>query len=108
MISARLQIKPATKEQTYRSGRLGTIHASYDELVELFGEPHDCTKDGQWFSSDGKIRVEWAFVIKGDEGRVFTIYDYKSQWPLDKIKQWNLGGKDVKIKDSLALMLKVE
>jgi hypothetical protein len=39
---------------------------------------------------------------------LFTIYDFKSKWPLDQIGQWSLGGKNQKVKDPLSLILKVE
>ena len=50
----------------------------------------------------------WAFLIKGKADMLFTIYDYKSQYPLDQIKQWSLGGKNDKVKDSLSMLLLVE
>lgn len=108
MIDANLRLKPATRKQTYNSGRIGTIHASYDELKRVLGEPHDCTKFGDWESGDGKVRVEWAFLINGKLDMLFTIYDYKSNYPLERIKQWSLGGKNPKVKDPLALILLVE
>ena len=55
-----------------------------------------------------KVRVEWAFLIKGKADMLFTIYDYKSKCPLDQIKQWSLGGKNEKVKDSLSMLLLVE
>lgn len=108
MINAQLKLKPATRKQTYNSSRIGTIHASFEELKKVLGEPHDCTKDGDWESGDGKVRVEWAFLIDGKSDMLFTIYDYKSRWPLEQIGQWSLGGKNPKVKDPLALILLVE
>jgi len=108
MIKAELKLKPATRKATIGSSRLGTIHASFEDLKRLFGEPHDCTKDGKWQSADGKIRAEWAFLIRGKRDMIFTIYDYKSRYPLDQIKQWSLGGKSQKVKDPLSLLLLVE
>ena len=108
MILAKFKVKPATRKATYGSGRIGTIHASFEELKRFFGEPHNCTQDGKWRSADGKVRVEWAFLIMGKADMVFTIYDYKSRHPLDQIKQWNLGGKNPKVKDSLSLLFPVE
>lgn len=103
-----LKIRLATKKQTFRTGRIGTIHATFEELKQRLGEPHDCTKEGEWESGDNKIRVEWAFLIKGKKELVFTIYDYKSRYPLEQIKQWSLGGKNKKVKDYLCKILLVE
>lgn len=108
MIKAELKLKPATRKATMGSSRIGTIDASFEELKSLFGEPHDCTKDGEWQSADGKVGAEWAFLIGGKRDMVFTIYDYKSNCPLDQVKKWSLGGKNPKVKDSLSLLLMVE
>ncbi len=108
MTKEKIKLKPATKKQTYQSSRIGTVHASFEELKKVLGKPHDCTKEGDWESGDKKIRVEWAFIINNKPSMVFTIYDYKSRWPLEQIKQWSLGGKDLKVKNSLALILLVE
>ncbi|MCX6795793.1 MAG: hypothetical protein NT165_03680 [Candidatus Falkowbacteria bacterium] len=108
MINAQLKLKPATRKQTYGSGRIGTIHASLDDLKRVLGEPHDCTQEGDWESGDGKVRVEWAFLINGKSDMLFTIYDYKSNYPLVQMKQWSLGGKNIKVKDPLSLILLVE
>jgi len=103
-----LKFKPATRKQTYGTSRVGTIHASFEELKEKLGEPHDCTKEGDWESGDNKVRVEWAFLINGNKNLIFTIYDYKSRFPLDQIKQWSLGGKSNEVKDYLSKLLLVE
>lgn len=108
MFYAQLPLKPAIKKETYQTGRIGTIHASFQELIDVLGEPHDCTHEGEWYSGDKKIRAEWAFMINGDPDLIFTVYDYKSRHPIDKLKQWSLGGKDPKVKDPLSLLLKVE
>lgn len=108
MISAKLKLKPATRKQTFNSSRIGTIHASFEELKKVLGEPHDCTKPGEWESGDNKVRIEWAFMINNKPSMVFMVYDYKSRWPLEQIGQWSLGGKNQKIKDPLSLILKVE
>lgn len=108
MILMKFKVKPATRKATEGSSRIGTIHASFEELKNLFGEPHDRTKEGKWQSADGKVRVEWAFLIKGKADMLFTIYDYKSKYPLDQVRQWSLGGKSLKVKDSLSLLLLVE
>lgn len=108
MINSKLKLKPATRKETCGSSRIGTIHASFEELKTILGEPHDCTKEGDWESGDHKVRVEWAFLINGEKEKLFTVYDYKSGWPLEQIGQWSLGGKNLEVKDSLSLILKVE
>ena len=108
MITAELKLKPATRMATVGSSRIGTVHASFEELKKVFGEPHNCKDDGKWRSLDGKVRVEWAFQIGGKKDMLFTIYDYKSRYVLDQIKQWSLGGKSQKVKDPLSLLVLVE
>lgn len=108
MIDAKLKIKPAKRKDIYGSSRIGTIHASFDDLKKILGEPHDCTQESEWESDDHKVRVEWAFIIGNDKNLVFTVYDYKGRYPLDQIKQWSLGGKDPKVKDPLSSILTVE
>ncbi len=98
----------AKLKETYGTSRIGTIHATYDELVDALGQPHDRTAQGEWESADNKIRVEWAFIINNDKKLIFTIYDYKSRYLLDKIKQWSLGGGSDEVKEYLKEMLLVE
>lgn len=108
MTKEKIKLRPATKKQTYQSSRIGTVHASFEELKKVLGEPHDCTKEGDWESGDKKIRVEWAFIINNKPSMVFTIYDYKSRWPLEQIKQWSLGGKACEVKKHLSEILLIE
>jgi hypothetical protein len=67
----------------------GNIHnTTYNELVELFGEP---TYD--WGSDGDKVQVEW--VIRFKDGTIATIYDWKCyDIPVENITEWNIGGKD--------------
>jgi hypothetical protein len=108
MDKEKIKFIPATRKQTYGSSRIGTIHASFEELKKVLGEPHDCTKLGEWESGDKKVRVEWAFLINNNRTKLFTIYDYKSNYSLEQIKQWSLGGKDPKVKNLLSMILLVE
>lgn len=72
-------------KKTYRSGRVGTLKATYEEIIEVLGEP--CFGE----SSDGKIRAEW--VIRFDDGILATIYDYKQYGtPLEEVTSWSIGG----------------
>ena len=107
-MTTKLNLRPATRKETFYSGRIGTIHASFEELKAVFGEPHDCRLPGEWESGDGKIRIEWAFVINQNKKMVFTIYDYKESMPLEEVREWSLGGKDAKIKVLLGMILDIE
>ncbi len=91
------QIKFVKARATDRkgSGGRGRMMADYETLVQAFGKPHDCTKEGPWRSGDNKIRAEWAFKAfhKGKQ-IVLTIYDYKEyDRPVEKVTQWSIGLK---------------
>jgi hypothetical protein len=61
----------------------GYISATYDQLVERFGQP-----DG----GGDKTTVEWCLAF--EDGTVATIYDWK-EWetPLGKYN-WHIGGRN--------------
>jgi hypothetical protein len=61
----------------------GLIYASYDQLVKKFGPPYRG-------SPDGKVKAEWDLNING---KVVTIYDYKSSLPAKQNVVWHIGGK---------------
>jgi len=103
-----MKYRPAKLKETYGTSRIGTVHASYDELVEVLDQPHDRVLRGEWESADNKIRVEWAFVINDNEKLIFTIYDYKSRYELDQVKQWSLGGRSDDVKKYLSKILLIE
>ena len=50
------------------SFKVGEITACYADLVQLFGEPYK--------SDDHKVSGIW--YLKGDNGEVITVYDWKS------------------------------
>jgi hypothetical protein len=90
----KLQFKPATFKDTFKTGFHGYLNISYQELVDKLGEPHDRTKEGEWQSLDQKVRVEWAFKSKNKKyGTVLTIYDYKEYRPITEVNQWHVGIK---------------
>lgn len=69
----------------------GYIRASYDQLVNVFGEPMFGPSDE---SDDDKISCEWVITF-GDKSRtVATIYDWKtySGTPMEEY-DWHVGGK---------------
>jgi hypothetical protein len=64
----------------------GTINASYDRLVETFGEPVRFTPE----QTDGKVQVEWA--MKFTDGTLATIYDWKEEKTASAVTEWHVGG----------------
>ena len=64
----------------------GYIKTTYDEIVEVFGEP-------RYTGGDDKVTTEWDLEFEvDDEYVVATIYD----WKLDKTPfgeyRWHIGG----------------
>lgn len=91
LIGVRVHVEPATRKETIGTGFKGYIEgASYKELVRVFGHPDPDTAE----TSDGKMRVEWIGRILG---MIFTIYDYKDDRPIDKIRDWHVGGKEAAV-----------
>ena len=62
--------------------RVGTLEASEEELIALFGPPHERT-------TGGKTSMEWHLKF-GDT--VATIYDYKG-------RRWSIGGHHTAARD---------
>ena len=68
----------------------GEIHLSFQDLVDIFGQPED-------ISSTGKSDVQWAIEI---DGVVATIYNWKNgpaytgddSIEVESIHDWNIGG----------------
>ena len=76
--------------------RVGEVMASPTRLIEVFGKPME--SDG--YKSSGE------YIFKGDDGSVFTLYDWKmtslydeyyespqSLWSGTMPIQFNIGGK---------------
>jgi len=53
------------------TGRLGTLVATFDEIVEIVGPP-----SRTWRSKSSETKAEWIF--KGSNGAWCCIYDYKT------------------------------
>lgn len=65
------------------SGLVGYVEATYEELVEVLGEP-DTDFD--------KSTAHWT--VEAPDGTVATIYDYKNYMtPVGKY-DWHIGGHD--------------
>ena len=77
-----IQFKNVRSASTSGSCLQGYIKTTYDELVNVFGEPTT-------FQGD-KITAEW--IIKFSDGTVATIYDWKlSETPMG-VYDWHIGG----------------
>jgi len=68
-----------------------TILTSKNKLVKIIGEPTMCQNDGC-----DKTNYEWEMEL--NDGRVFTIYDWKEYRSLkdDEIVRWHIGANDRK------------
>ena len=68
----------------------GEIHLSFQDLVDIFGQPEDV-------SSTGKSDIQWAIE---ENGVVATIYNWKNgpaytgddTIEVERIHDWNIGG----------------
>jgi len=60
----------------------GYIETTYDELVNVFGQPTELEGD--------KVTVEW--ILQFSDGTVASIYDWKlSETPMGTYR-WHIGG----------------
>jgi len=110
-------LKPKTKEKiladiggrddaTFKKSRkpingtygIGEVNISYDNLVKLFGEPQEKYGD---FDDYDKVSTRW--VVEDENGRVYTIYDWKatydmlpSQFRSLSSYEWHIGGIQTK------------
>ncbi len=85
------------------------IQTSYADLVKLFGEPERMTE------GDGKTDVEWHLTFQsfGQFEEVATIYNWKDGpnylgpegTPVEKIREWHIGGKRGDVVGYIASML---
>lgn len=88
------------------TSRQGFIHATYDQLVQKFGQPHD----GDRY----KVDAEW--LVKFDSGAVATIYNWKNGRnyrgeygePVEGMTFWNVGGYDFRAVSHLQQVLALD
>ena len=86
--------KAAEANGTHLQGNVG---ATYQELVEVFGEPIRYDSDGTTHMNN-KTDAEWR--ISFEDGTVATIYNYKNGLNylgaegkrVSEISMWNVGG----------------
>jgi len=66
-----------------------TLLASLEELKAVLGEPEYHTQD-----TDEKVQYNWN--LETEDGRPFTIYDWKEYRKFDdtEVIEWHVGGKD--------------
>lgn len=60
-----------------------TVTATYDQLVNLFGEPLHVNND--------RVNVEWR--VSFNDGEMLTIYDWNTDDYISNTK-WNVGGNN--------------
>lgn len=86
----------------------GYMTASYDELVEKFGEPYKAEQQGGF----DKVWTEWNLCFETDEGYVdATIYDWKENGPEASRHgqyRWHIGGFDWKAEDAVGTAFNME
>ena len=74
----------------------GTLSASYNTLVEVFGEPNILNAES---SGDDKVHNEWGIRFSdGDDDIYATIYDWKEMDAYDSHYgeyRWHIGGKQM-------------
>ena len=80
----------------------GYVTATYDELVEIFGEPAHCVTNVYNLAIDDeyKIATEWYVIGEDWNGQATpcTIYDWKEYDAGERSRngqpyQWHIGGK---------------
>jgi len=83
-----MKYRRATHVELGGTSYKGTIHAPYDRLVRIFGEPTESKEKD-------KIQAEW--LLKFEDGTVAAIYDWKMEGtPLQEIREWMVGGNSAK------------
>lgn len=62
------------------------VVATPQQLIDAYGVPEGCN-DG-----DDKVNMEW--IMETEDGRIFTIYDWKEYRPLqmNEMIDWHIGG----------------
>lgn len=84
----------ATNVNPVMTNRVAFIEATFDQMVDIFGEPH-----GKEESGDSKVQVEWVFQLGG--GLIFALHDYK-EYSTDyhDVTRWH-----VRVEDNNATLL---
>ncbi len=85
-----------SEKDFYGTQLVGYIHTTYKNLVKTFGEPD--IQDGY------KSRVKWW--IKFEDGTKASIYDWKDEKPLGKVREWNVGSENTDVLVNLRKMFR--
>ena len=66
-----------------------TVECSLEELKAILGEP-------TYHTSDIKEKVQWDWNMETEDGRYFTVYDWKEYRHISEteILTWHIGGSD--------------
>lgn len=73
------------------------VTATVNELTLLFGEPsYEC--------NDGEDKCNFEWDMEDEEGRPFTIYDWKQYRPIgrNELVDWHIGGHSVSVTSAAA------
>jgi hypothetical protein len=82
---AKLSFKSANGTSFYDT----VITCTYNQLVQAIGVPQGSDNTGE-----DKVNFDWTCEL--NDGRVFTIYDWKEYRPIGKeeIIEWHIGGNN--------------
>jgi hypothetical protein len=82
---AKLSFKSANGTSFYDT----VITCTYNQLVQAIGVPQGSDNTGE-----DKVNFDWTCEL--NDGRVFTIYDWKEYRPISKeeIIEWHIGGNN--------------
>lgn len=66
-----------------------TVNCSLEELKAVLGEP-------TYHTEDTTEKVQWDWNLITEDGRVFTIYDWKEYRHISdtEIIEWHIGARD--------------
>ena len=79
----------------------GTIKITYQELVDIFGNPTFRIKESSIRKNDNKTTCEWQIEI---DDRIISIYDWKEDVTPLYLYDWHIGGKS---KDDIKKILEI-
>lgn len=80
-------MRQATTTETIGAALMGFVTATFEDLLPLLGEPVYAD------NSDDKVTTEW--MLKSDDGIIFTIYDYdntRGKCRNGQPYRWHIGG----------------
>lgn len=106
IISIDTDLEPIRNSYVSGTSLQGHFTASYDELVQVFGEPKKYEETGGY----DKVWTEWVveFETEDEDGDTeyvtATIYDWKENGPYDSRSgqyRWHIGGRDWKAEDAV-------